>query len=1053
MCYNYKINWIYTHVNERQAMQITENMIKKACSPTMYKRGLEYFSEGRVHLRKREDNLITAVVDGEELYNVNVKLAESGVTSCFCTCPYFETMNAACKHIVAVLKQRQLEIEEGADFVDENDKLAMQLCGDFVALKREKKQLHARFTLYIAKHNTQAVYGIGMDVEGIQVHGVENFLEKYLAHEEFKFDRYTKYHPNETAFPEVQEKIIKILAEMYESRSSSSPMYMKAAYRTEFGSLAAKRILPLLKNADYRVVFDGMNIGKPEIKDENPDIIIDINAIDGEIEMSVSDRGFALTRDGEWFLFENVIYRTTPEWREYFMPIYNALQSEGRTQISFKGDNSIMFATHVLPWLRNRHGVIARGIDDLVISEKPFFEIYFDTVRDGITAAVIAMYGNMSVKLPSESASDGKIVVRDFDSEQDILSSFTRFTNDNGTLTLYSDNDIFMFLSDEIPRLEKKARLYYSDRFKNLKITDEINIRASVSYMSHIDLLEAGFESDLSYEQISGILNAVKLKRSFYRLSNGSFIDLSKSKQLSTLNLLNQLDFTFEDLRSGTKTIPKYHALYLNSLESVKKNNSFTDFMSRIKNVKGEIPEELKDVIRGYQRDGVEWLAQLSYLGFGGILADDMGLGKTLQVIAYIHGIKPKKPTLIVAPSALTYNWQNEIDKFLPDVKSLIIDGPKDEREKLLKTTDEYEFIITSYPILRRDIALYEKKEFSYCFIDEAQHIKNPRTMSAHSVKKINAEHRFALTGTPIENSLMELWSIFDFIMPGYLHSMHEFRTRYEMPLVKDGDRMTANSFRARIKPFMLRRMKHDVLSELPEKIENTIYAELTGEQKDMYSAYLAVAKEQTRSLLDEGGQGRMKILSLIMRLRQICCHPVLFDENYKKGSAKLDLLQELIESARDGGHRILVFSQFTSMLDIIRRELDEAGTEYFYLDGHTSSKERSDLAHRFNGGEKDVFLISLKAGGVGLNLTGADTVIHYDPWWNPAVMDQASDRAYRIGQTKAVQVIRLAAKGTIEERIIHLQESKRSLADDIVRVNEETFAQLSDSDILSLFE
>lgn len=1049
MCYNYKI---LINCTKGIAMQITENMIRQICSPTMYKRGLEYFKEGRVHLRKREENSITAVVDGEELYNVNVKLDGDKITDSFCTCPYFDTMNTACKHIIAALKQRQKELEAGTDYVDENDKIAMNLCGDFVALRQQKTQLHAKFIMYIGKRMGEADYSMSLEVDGGEVHGIENFLDKYLKNEEFKFDRYNKFNPRENEFPEAQDKIIRILAETYESRSFSAQMYMKAAYRVTFGTLAAKRIFPLLSDVDFSVVFDGMTLGKVRISEDNPDIIIDIDGGDSEIDMSVSDRGFALTRDGEWFLHENIIHHTDADWRAYFMPIYNALATECRTQISFKGDNSILFATHVLPDLRGRHGVIARGIDDLVISEKPFFEIYFDTMEKGITAVVLAKYGNLSIKLPSRSRSDGKIIVRDFDSEKDIMASFSQFADNSGSLSLYSDRDIYMFLSDEIPRLEKKARLYFSERFESLTINSEVNLQVSVSYMNHIDLLEAGFESDLSYEQISGILNAVKLKRSFYRLSNGSFIDLKNSSQLGALNLLNQLDFHHEDLRAGTKTIPKYHALYLNSVDSVKKNKSFVDFIDRMKKIKPQIPPELKGVIREYQKDGVEWLAQLSYLGLGGILADDMGLGKTLQVIAYIHGIKPQKPALIVAPSALLYNWQSEIMKFTPSAKSIIIDGPKDDRAKLLETTDEYEFVITSYPILRRDIALYASKEFSYCIIDEAQHIKNPRTMNARSVKKINAECKFALTGTPIENTLMELWSIFDFIMPGYLQTAREFRTNYEYPLVKDGDKLTAESFRARIKPFMLRRMKHDVLKELPDKIENTIYAELTGEQKDIYSAYLAVAKSQTQEYLAEGGQGRMKILSLIMRLRQICCHPVLFDENYKKESAKLDLLMELLESARAGGHRVLIFSQFTSMLDLIRDRIEKTGCEYFYLDGHTPPSERSEYSDRFNGGEKDVFLISLKAGGVGLNLTGADMVIHYDPWWNPAVMDQASDRAYRIGQTKAVQVIRLAAKGTIEEKIIMLQESKRNLADDIVRVNTETFAAMSDKEILSLF-
>ena len=476
------------------------------------------------------------------------------------------------------------------------------------------------------------------------------------------------------------------------------------------------------------------------------------------------------------------------------------------------------------------------------------------------------------------------------------------------------------------------------------------------------------------------------------------------------------------------------------------------EYIEEIKNIEPVIPSEVSDILRGYQKDGMAWLSQLSYLGFGGILADDMGLGKTLQVIAYIHGIKPEKPTLIVAPSALTYNWLSEINKFTPNAKTIIVDGAKEDREKLIQTIGEYEFVITSYPLLRRDIAHYKEFEFSYCFIDEAQHIKNPKTMNARSVKKINAEHKFALTGTPIENSLLELWSIFDFVMPGYLYSAHEFRNRYEMPLVKDGDKMTADSFRARIKPFMLRRMKNDVLNELPEKIENTMYAELTGEQKKMYTSYLALAKNQTLALLGEGGQGKMRILTLLMRLRQICCHPTLFDENYDKDSGKLDLLMELVTNAVESGHRILVFSQFTSMLSIIRESLKNVGIDSFYLDGKTPSYERAELSDRFNGGENNVFLISLKAGGVGLNLTGADTVIHYDPWWNPAVMEQASDRAYRIGQTKAVQVIRLAAKGTIEEKILKLQENKKNLADDIVRVNTDTFKSLSNEEILSLF-
>lgn len=1034
-------------------MEITDTIIKKSCSSTIYKRGLEYFKEGRVHLRRREDKLITAVVDGEELYSVQVKLGDDGIEECFCTCPYFETMNSVCKHIVSALKQRQKELEEGADYEDENDKIAKTLCGLFASRRYDREQLCASFTLYITPNPDGTQYAVSMEVNEIPVRGMENFLECYLKGHEFKFDRYTVYNPSVTEFPPVQEEIIKILAEGYEGRASSAQMYIKSAYTAGFGPMSAKRIFPLLKNADFSVVLDGMSLGGVRIVEDNPDIIIDIDAVNGEIDMSVSDRGLALTRDGEWFFYENTIYRTDEEWRRYFMPIYNSLAIEARTQMTFKGDNTILFATHVLPEIKGRRGVITRGIEEVVIDAKPEFEVYFDASRGGITAAVMANYGGLSLRLPLESNADGKIVVRDFEAENEILSYFSDFTVSDGVFSLFSDRDIYIFLSDSLPSLRAHARIYASDRFNGIKISSSVGIRASVRYSAEVDLLEAGFTTQLSYEQISGILSAVKLKKRFYRLSNGSFIDLEHSEEKRIFNLLDQLDFLPEDIKRGSKQIKKYHALYLSSAEEIDKDESFTDYIEKIKSAEPVIPEGLEAVIRPYQRDGIAWLTQLSHLGFGGILADDMGLGKTLQVIAYIHGIKPDKPVLIVAPSALTYNWKSEINKFTPDASSLIIDGNKEDRAKLLKTVNDYEFIITSYPTLRRDIALYRDIEFAYCFIDEAQHIKNPKTMNARSVKKINAGHRFALTGTPVENSLTELWSIFDFVMPGYLYTIHEFRARYETPLVKDGDSMTADSFRMRIKPFMLRRMKSEVLNELPEKIENTIYAELTGEQEKLYLSYLAMAKDETIALLGEGGQGKIRILTLLMRLRQICCHPQLFDENYTRDSGKLNLLMELITNAVDAGHRILVFSQFTSMLDIIRAKLSEAKIPSFYLDGQTPSYERAELSDRFNGGERDVFLVSLKAGGVGLNLTGADTVIHYDPWWNPAVMDQASDRAYRIGQNKAVQVIRLASKGTIEEKILKLQESKRSLAEDIVRVNTDTFKNLSNEEILSLFE
>lgn len=1035
-------------------MKITDDMIKKSCSATIYKRGMEYWREGRVHIRKRSENLINAVVDGEELYNIQVKFDGGQIGDCFCTCPYYETMGSVCKHIVATLKQRMAELEEGEDYTDENDRLAGVMCSEYEALSAEKNPLYVKFVLYISDAGEEISYAMAIEPGASQgiMHGIENFFDSYIHGREFKIDRQNVYNPQKTYFTGAQKKIIDILAEAYELSSVKNVFYTKAAYRTEFGEKTAERIFPLLNSVDFTLVFDGMNMGNVRIENENPDIIVDIEASEREISLSVSECGIALTRSGSWFLYENIIYNTDKEWRSYYMPIYRALAGEGRTQIGFKGDNTILFAANVLPKLKGRHGVITHGLDELIVNETPLFKVYFDTENGGIYAVITVSYGNMSLRIPDGRSEERKIIVRDYDAENEILEMFSKFEFSGGSFYLGDDAAIYDFITFELPLLRIKAEVITSERFDALKNSDDITITASVGYNEKIDLLETGFETNLSAEQIRGILSAVKLKRPFYRMSDGRFIELLSNENSRIFSLLDSLDFTDEEIEAGGKQLPKYRALYLDAVQGIEHKKSFSDYIGKIKDIEPEIPEELKEILRPYQYDGVKWLKQLSALGFGGILADDMGLGKTLQVLAFIHGERPEAPVLVVAPSALLYNWLNEIERFIPDAKAVIADGTKEERAKTIKGLNGCEFVITSYPLLRRDIALYSDITFKYCFIDEAQYIKNPKTMNARSVKKIHAEHKFALTGTPIENSLTELWSVFDFVMSDYLYGMTEFRSKYENRIIK-GDEEAAEDLKARIRPFILRRMKKDVLNELPERIENTMYSDLTPEQKKMYLSYLALAKDKTRTLLNEGGGGKMRILSLLMRLRQICCHPVLFDEAYDKDSGKLNMLLELVASGTESGHRILIFSQFTSMLGIIRDKLDEMGIKSFYMDGKTPAYERAETADRFNGGEREVFLISLKAGGTGLNLIGADMVIHYDPWWNPAAVDQASDRAYRIGQTKAVQIIRLAARGTIEEKILKLQEAKRSLADDIIRVNNHTFSSLSNDEILALFE
>ncbi len=1035
-------------------MKISDSLIKKICSSMIYKRGVEYFNEGRVHMRKRSETELTAVVDGEDLYNVQITLNGEGVDKVLCTCPYYETMQTTCKHIVATLKQRQAELEEGILYKNENDKIASALCYEFSS-RSERKKMRASFTVFIKPASRkEALFEISVSLPEIggEIRGLENFLDSYLNYRDFKMDRTTVYNRKNMYFPENEDKIISILAEVYETRSTGLELYQKASSRTTFGAAVMSRILPYLSKMDFRLVYDGVILNGVRILEDDPDIVVDIEAFNREIILSISEYGFAITPDGEWFLHNETIYKTSKEWREYFMPIYRAFNGENRTQLSFKGDNTMLFAANVLPALRGRHGVVVTGMEELIVNDEPVFEVCLDAVDEGITAVAAAVYGAIKFKIPTENSEQNeKIVIRNTEKENKILSFFNGFDREKAVYRLVGDAAIYRFITEELDELTHYAKITVTDRFKELKIRDDINLNVNASYNKNIDFLEISFETDLLPEEISGMIEALRLRRSYYRMADGGFVGLSNNKKSELLRLLERLDFNADDIENGLKTIPKHHMLYLEYADGVKTDESITGYMQKIRAKEPAIPDELCDILRPYQKEGIKWLTQLSMMGMGGILADDMGLGKTLQVLAYIHGIKPDKPTLVVAPSTLVYNWQREIERFIPEASSLLITGTKEVRAELIKSACDYEFIITSYPLLRRDSAMYRDIEFSYCFIDEAQYIKNYKTMNAVSVKKICAEHKFAITGTPIENSLMELWSIFDFVMPGYLKSSREFRDRFEIPALREGDAAVSDVLRGMIKPFVMRRMKNDVLHELPEKIETTMLAELSREQKAVYTAFLEEARGMALGIMRENGS-RLAILTLLLRLRQICCHPALFDSVYDGESGKLDLFLEIVRSGISSGRRILVFSQFRSMLDIIAEKLKSNGTEYFYIHGGTPAAERTQMAESFNNGERPIFLVSLKAGGTGLNLVGADMVIHYDPWWNPAVTDQATDRAYRIGQTKAVQVIKLAAKGTIEEKILQLQDKKRMLAEDIIKINTDTLSNLTDDEIMSLF-
>ena len=595
-----------------------------------------------------------------------------------------------------------------------------------------------------------------------------------------------------------------------------------------------------------------------------------------------------------------------------------------------------------------------------------------------------------------------------------------------------------------LENLNKETNDEYID--ENITINPNITLDISQSrngYMS-MKLNIEGVDSNEYRELFSSYKNNNRL----YRMKNGAYLDLKDNdleqafKLIDILNIYNDFD---------NMKIPNNKAIYLEKLieeedlsfvNGSKYVSNVVKKFDKVKSKNYEVPKDLNATLRDYQVSGFEFFKTLSDYQFGGILADEMGLGKTIQTIAFLLSNKDKK-SIVITPTALIYNWKNELEKFAPTLKVGLLHAAKSEREKILDNIDNYDVILTTYTTYKNDIDKYKNISFDYCIIDEAQNIKNPDAIITKAIKNVNAKVKFALTGTPIENNLMELWSIFDFIMPGYLYNKSKFKSIF---VNNDKNIIELKNL---IKPFILRRTKKEVITELPDKIEQKIIIDLEKEHKRAYKGYVNLITRKIK----ENNQDNITVFSYLTKLRQLCLSPELMVKNYQGKNSKLDVLINIINDSSD--EKILVFSQFTKVLEVIGKRLNEENISYSYLDGKTSAKDRVKLVEEFNTNNNKVFLISLKAGGTGLNLTSANIVVHFDPWWNPAVEDQASDRAHRIGQKNVVNVIKLIAKGTAEERVINLQETKKELIEDVINGNldnSSTLKNLSKDDIIDLF-
>ena len=669
---------------------------------------------------------------------------------------------------------------------------------------------------------------------------------------------------------------------------------------------------------------------------------------------------------------------------------------------------------------------------------------YFDYIDDEIL--LDAKYYLDDDEIDEKSVIDNNFISKKYSHFCSIINSLGFTKNKISDINLIGN-----FLTSDLQILQKHCEIFLSDNIKKMTIKRMNKIKSNISYNS--GMLDVCFENlNFSNEELSKILKGIKKKVKYVKLSKNIIFDINNDEVKQFFELVEEFNLDQNNL-TGKQSIPLYQGLKLMSndhdFKNVNIDENIKNMIKEISNYKEanyEIPSEVKGVLRRYQINAFNWLKTLVKYNFCGILADDMGLGKTLEIISLILSENSNKPSLIVGPKSLIFNWQKEFEKWAPNVKVVVINGVAEDRKNIILSikNDEKVIFISSYDSLRNDLELYNNVSFRFCILDEAQFIKNHNTLKAQSVKQIKSEIRFVLTGTPIENTVVDLWSLFDFLMPNYLYNYNKFKDDYEKEIITNHNSSAIKKLVKKITPFILRRTKAEVLNDLPEKIEVIRYAQMNDDQRKVYEAQLLKTKE----MID--GKSKVELLSAITRLRQICVYPKMFMDNYQGESAKVDLLMELLLDMTSNGHKVLVFSQFTSVFDAITNKLSEKGIGYFVLTGKTPAMIRVNMVEQFNerNSIQKVFLISLKAGGTGLNLVGADTVIQLDPWWNVAAENQASDRAHRIGQKNVVQVIKLICENSIEQKVLELQELKKDIVSEIIADNDENISKLNSSDL-----
>ncbi len=813
----------------------------------------------------------------------------------------------------------------------------------------------------------------------------------------------------------------------------------------------------------------------------------------GEIVLSLKDKAAPLVMVGDWAWQK-------PSFRPLALPA--AAKDVFRGPVRIPRSQVPQFLSQQWPQLEAAGEVEANfTLNDFTLEpQAPRFLLELKGGLAQLTALVQCAYGPRIMTLGVTAAAEDlwladpevatRYSTRDFNAENAALARLLRngFSrpDSQGKLQLLGQNAVLNFLAREFPKLQREWSVTLEEQLENRTLKNiervEPQFQITSSGVQWFDLGVVFASSGGETFSAADIQRLILSGQSHMRLKNGrtAVIDTGAVEELQEVLLDCAPQQHAQGYRMASQQAGFLEAtLRQHSNWKVQAPSAWRDRAAQQSGeAKLECPPlgDLETVLRPYQKQGVAWLSFLRQNGFGGILADEMGLGKTLQTLAFLNTLRTRSqdtrlPHLIVCPTSLVFNWMAEARKFTPELKVLALNGP--ERHSYFDQVATSDIVVTSYALIRRDAERYRELEFDTVALDEAQHIKNRQTQNAQAVKAVKARHRIVLTGTPLENSVLDLWSIFDFLMPGYLGTAQDFRERYELPIAKEKSADAQTRLARRLRPFMLRRLKKEVASDLPAKLEQVSFCELTPDQRGAYQQLIEASRKEVLEAVGAQGvaKSRMVVLTALLRLRQVCCdlrllnlekqmtpsleagpaipEPTTTSERVPS-SGKVELFGELLEEIIDGGHRVLVFSQFVGMLKLLKAKLEEDGFDFCYLDGSTTNRE--EVVGRFQGNAAiPVFLISLKAGGVGLNLTGADTVVHFDPWWNPAVEDQATDRAHRIGQTKVVTSYKLITRDTVEEKILNLQTRKREIIQATIGGEEEFAASLSWEEIQEL--